>query len=280
MTVTALMPVKRFHASYLRIALDSLLAQTSDDWRLLIVTEADRDAQLAAVVSPYASDARVELIVNRGRRLAGAFNTGMRDAGTDFVAILLGDDMWSPDAVKVLNTHIRAHPEVDFFHSSRIVIDEHGEPLSSVHRARDDVALEDFGVTSPVKHLLCWRRRKALSFGGMDERLDSVGPDDFDFPWSMAEHGAVFRAIPDCLYVYRDHRSAFRLTTHLPLSVHTRELRRIMSKHGVDAATIDVAVNAARRSYLRQCLYRSGADRWFKQRFGLRPREPWRETYL
>jgi hypothetical protein len=43
----------------------------------------------------------------------------------------------------------------------------------------------------------------------MDGTLNSVGPDDFDFPWSMAEHGAVVRAIPDCLYLDRDHRSSF-----------------------------------------------------------------------
>ena len=91
----------------------------------------------------------------------------------------------------------------------------------------------------------------------MDESLNSVGPDDFDFPWCMAEHGAVFQAVAECLYLYRDHRDSYRLTTHLPLNVHVREIRRIMMKHGASASQIRARVAAARRSYLRQCLFRS-----------------------
>jgi hypothetical protein len=90
-----------------------------------------------------------------------------------------------------LTAAIRAHPDTDFFHSSRRVIDEQDQPLSSVHRSRAEFALTDFVGGSPVKHLLCWRRAKGLAVGGLDESLNSVGPDDYDFPWTMAEHGPV-----------------------------------------------------------------------------------------
>jgi O-antigen biosynthesis protein len=277
--ITAVMPVDSFHPEYLEAALESVLHQTSGAWRLLIVTESGRELQLKDHLADYLLDRRVDLIVNQGRKLAGALNTGMRAARTEFVAILLGDDMWAPKAVEVLGNQIGLHPEVDFLHSSRRIVGERGEPLSSVHLSRTDVRLEHFGSPSPVKHLLCWRRSKALLFGGMDERLNSVGPDDFDFPWSMAEHGAVFRAIPDCLYIYRDHRSAARLTTHLPLSVHVREIRRIMRKHGADSAKVERAVRNARDGHLRQCLYRSRLDRWLREALGMAPATTWRETY-
>ena len=275
MTVTALMPVHDYHADYLGKAVDSLLGQTSPDWRLLVIVERDRRDEIARIVGPALDDRRVELVVNRGRKLAGALNTGMSHARTQFVAILFGDDMWSRDAVAVLTNQIHAHPEVDFFHSSRRVVGDRDEPVGDVQQSRDVVRLEDFGGSSPVKHLLCWRRAKGLSFGGMDERLNSVGPDDFDFPWTMAEHGAVFRAIPDCLYLYRDHRTCFRLTTHLPRSVHVAEIRRILRKHGVGRLTTERHLVKARRTYLRQCLYRSNFDRWVRARTGLGPRRIW-----
>ena len=278
--ITILMPIRAYHERYLREALDSLIRQTSERWRLLIITEPARNQRLERVLGPYLRDPRIELIANQGRKLAGKFNTGMRHASTEFVAILHGDDMWAPEAVAVLTDRIRAGPEVDFFHSSRMFIDEDGEPLSSVYQGRVEVRLEDFGMPSPVKHLLCWRRLKALSFGGMDERLNSVGPDDFDFPWLMAEQGATFRAVPECLYLARDHVSSFRLTTHLPRSVHVREIRRIMRKHGVDPATIDQAVLEARGTSLRQCLYRSSLDRWFKLTLGLTSSSRWREPFV
>jgi glycosyltransferase involved in cell wall biosynthesis len=277
--LTALMPVHAYHPFYLREAVQSMQRQTNDSWRLLIIVEPDGDRELRERLAPELDDERIQMVQNRGRKLAGAFNTGMRAARTEFVAILLGDDLWAREAVDVLTREITANPTVDFFHSARRVVGDAGEPLSSVHPSRPDVRAGDFGRGSPVKHLLCWRRRLALSVGGMDETLDSVGVDDFDFPWTMAEQGAVFDALPDCLYIYRDHRSSYRLTTHLPLSVHLRAMWRIQRKHGRGALQSALAANAARRSYMRQCLFHFGSERRLRDKLGLPSPRPWRETY-
>lgn len=279
--VTALLPVKSYHEGYLREAIDSMLEQTCPDWRLLVIVEPRRLGEMKSILSRYLTDPRIEMVRNEGRRFAGSLNTGMRLARTEFTAILLGDDVWAPEAVEVLTRHITASPGIDFFHSARRVIDQEGRPISSVIPSRPQVSVADFFVKSPVKHLLCWRREKGLAIGGMDESLNSVAVDDYDFPWSMAEHGASFEAIPDCLYIYRDHRESFRLTTHLPLSHHKRELARILRKHGADEATIDRRLAAGEQNYLRQCLYRSRFDQWMK-RLRLRahdPRRGWREPY-
>jgi hypothetical protein len=244
----------------------------------VIVEQGDRP-RFEQLLRRELADPRVRMIVNEGRKLAGAMNTGIRRAETPFVAILLSDDMWVPDAVEILGANIRLHPDVDFFHSSRVIIGENDEPISDVYPSRSTFELKDFLLASPVKHLLCWRREFAISVGGMDETLNNVGPDDYDFPWTMAERGARFHAIPEALYLYRDHRNAARLTTHLPLSVHLREIRRILKKHGASAGEVAAMVARARSTYLRQCLYRNRADKWLKQLLGHEARCGWRETY-
>ena len=83
----------------------------------------------------------------------------------------------------------------------------------------------------------------------------------------------------ECLYYYRDHRASFRLTTHVPLSVHRRECDRIMRKHGVARAARRAFLARTRRTYMRQCLYRNAIDRWIKERLGYDSRRGWRETY-
>jgi glycosyltransferase involved in cell wall biosynthesis len=276
--LTALMPVTHYHEGFLHEAVRSVQAQTRPDWRLLIIAEEPPRAQLERVLAEHLADPRVELIAHEGRQLAGAFNTGMRRAQTDFVAILLGDDLWCPEAVEVLAESIAAFPEVDYFHSSRRFVDGKGNPISSVYRSRMTVSADDFLMSSPVTHLLCWRRRMGLAIGGMDESLNSVGVDDLDFPWSMAQQGATFKAVPQCLYVARDHREGFRLTTHLTLNHHKRELARIMRKHGADNSTIAARIAAAERGYLRQCIYRSRLDRWIKTLRG-HPGIAWSEAY-
>lgn len=273
------MPVKNYQRDFLVKALDSLTHQSCPDWRLLIIVEREDVAKFEHLLEDELTDARSRLIVNEGRKLAGAMNTGMRHAETSFVAILLADDMWAPIAAEVLTSRIRLHPDHDFFHSSRVIIDENERPISGVYPSRETFEMEDFMLASPVKHLLCWRRELALSFGGMDESLNNVGPDDYDFPWTMAEHGARFQAIPEALYLYRDHRDAERLTTHLPLSVHLKEIRRILRKHGATRAEMKAMLARAKSSYLRQCLYRNRADKWLKELIGHEARRGWRETY-
>ena len=277
--LTALMPVKDYHERYLHAAVGSMLGQTCPDWRLLVIVESADRAELAGVLAAHLDDPRIDVVVNRGRKIAGAFNTGMHESETPFVAILLGDDLWAPDAVEVLARNIETHPETDFFHSSRRIIDDEGRPISSVYPSTPEFEPDDFVRWSPVKHLLCWRRDKALAIGGIDESLNSVGVDDYDFPWSMAENGATFRAIPECLYVYRDHREHFRLTTHLPLSHHKREIARIMRKHGVEEPRIAEALDEAQGGYLRQCLYRSRLDRLVKSARRHDAQTGWRESY-
>ena len=277
--LTILMPLKRFHPRHLEHALRSVELQTSPAWRLSIVVDRPDLARFGAMLAARLTDSRVALVPSTGRGLAAALNTGMRTATTEFVAILLADDMWAPEAVAVLTRYIDSHPDVDLFHSSRRIIDGDGNPISGVHRSRDVVTAADFERGSPVKHLLCWRVSAGLAAGGLDESLDSVGPDDWDFPWTMAERGARFLAVSECLYLYRDHRDSYRLTTHLPLSHHKREIRKIMSKHGVDRRTIETRLAEAERGYLRQCLYRSRLDRWLKQRLRYDAREGWRDSY-
>ncbi len=276
---TALMPLKNHQRDFLFKALHSLTAQSCPDWRLLIIVEPEDRAEFERLLQVELADARCRLIVNEGRKLSGALNTGMRQAETPFVAILLSDDMWAANATEVLTSHIRLCPDHDFFHSARVMIDTRDRPISTVYPSQATFELKDFLVSSPVKHLLCWRRELALSFGGMDESLNNVGPDDYDFPWTMAEHGARFHAIPEALYLYRDHRDAERLTTHLPLSVHLREIRRILRKHGASRDETEKMLARAKSSYLRQCLYRNRADKWLKELIGHEPRHGWKETY-
>lgn len=277
--VTAVVPLKHYEERFLRACFASLARQTSDAWRCLVVVEPPDVAKFREVLFAELSDPRITLVANEGRKLAGAVNTGIRRAETDFVALLLGDDLWATDAVAVLTRAIEESPGVDFFHSARRIVDADGTPQGMVMSSREHFTVESFVEGSPVKHLLCFRRAKALEVGGLDESLDRVGPDDYDFPWTMAEHGATFHALAEALYLYRDHRDGYRLTTHLPLSVHTRQIVKIMRKHGVDWVTTIRQVVKFRRGYLRQCLFRNSAHRWLSERMGYDPKAGWRETH-
>ena len=276
--LTVIMPLRNYEGRFLRKAVESILQQTCPSWRLLIVVEPAELEAFRTLLRDETKDPRVGIIINRGHRLAGAINSALRSATSEYVALLLSDDLWSTDAVEILNGYIARYPDVDFFHSSRRYIDETGNFISSVYASRDALGLEDFRF-GPVKHLLCWRRSKALSIGGLDESLSSlVGPDDYDFPWTMAEHGATFKTIPECLYYYREHCECYRLTTHTPLMVNLREVARILKKHrvgfwGRTQRLTQLWLNSRIGS---PYLYRSTLDKWITDRLGYDVRRRWK----
>ncbi len=167
------MPLKAYHADFLCEALESVMHQTTPRWKLRIIVEQEDFSKFKDLLTKTLNDDRVQLLVNRGRKLAGAFNTGMSASTTDFTAILLADDLWALQAVEVLENAIERHPGADFFHSSRRIMNESGAFISSIYPSRNLVTLEDFRKGAPVKHLLCWRRDMAIRIGGMDESLNS-----------------------------------------------------------------------------------------------------------
>jgi glycosyltransferase involved in cell wall biosynthesis len=277
--ITVLMPVRAYSREYLEQAIGSILGQSCERWELLVIADRGGLANFSRANADLLTDGRISILANEGRKLAGKLNTGMRHANNAFVSVLFADDLWAESSVEVLLRSIREFPHADLFHSSRRFIDDGGRFVGGIYPSRDGVTSADFLDGAPVKHLLCWRVKKALSVGGIDESLNSIGADDFDFPWTMVEHGAQFVAVPECLYLARDHRAYFRLTTHVPRSTHIRELRRIMRKHGASREVIRRRVAHARESYLRQCLYANRLDRYVKRRWRGDPLESWREPF-
>ena len=277
--VTVLLPVKHHRPDYLAKALHSVDTQPGRESPVVVIVEPGADGAVHDVARGCGLPS-VEVVVNEGRGLPGAINTGMRKSPTPFLTLLFADDMLANGAVATLNAYIARYPNVDFFHSSRVVMDERDRAISPVYPSRETFDVAEFPWGSPVKHLLCWRRDKGLAVGGIDESLNSIGADDYDFPWTMAERGATFKAIGECLYRYRNHCEHYRLTTHVPLSVHRKEVDRILKKHGVGwlRRRLIIARRRASGSLGGQCLYRSPLDLWVDERRGRDGRRRWKQV--
>ena len=82
--VTAIVPIKHYEERFVREAFASLRAQTAPTWRAIVVVEPDDLAHFREVLAPELEDPRITLCVNEGRKLAGAINTGIRRAASDF----------------------------------------------------------------------------------------------------------------------------------------------------------------------------------------------------
>lgn len=274
------MPCKDPNDAFFKKALESVIGQNNPAWNLIVVDDHSEEMVTKNYLKELSEskDKRVFVIKNESNRITGALNTGMKFARTPYVCSLHCDDLLDRTGVGVLNDYINRYPDVDYFHSSRLHIDEKGSPVGPVLKARESFELCDFKNFCPVKHLHCWKVKSALDIGGMDESLGLHGADDYDFPWCMAEARFSFQAITECLYYYRDHRAHYRLTTHVPLDSQIAELKKIFKKHGLDEKEVINQIERRKQGYLRQALFKDDEDKRIKQRdLHLVMHKGWRE---
>jgi len=84
-------------AHYLPVAIESVMSQTFDDWRILLVDDGSTD-NTAEVVAPYLDrlGSKICYIKQDNRGLPAARNTAIRASTSEFLALLDADDVWLP----------------------------------------------------------------------------------------------------------------------------------------------------------------------------------------
>ena len=100
---------------WLAEAIESVRAQTYDDWELLLVDDGSRDASSALAQAAAAHDLdRVRYFQHPGHRnrgMSATRNLGLHHARGQAVAFCDADDVWLPDKLARQHALLAAHPE-------------------------------------------------------------------------------------------------------------------------------------------------------------------------
>ena len=84
------------HAKLLKKALDSVMAQTFEDWEAIVVNNFSADNTIE-VVNSFA-DPRIKILnFSNNGVIAASRNHGLKEATGDFIAFLDSDDIWYPN---------------------------------------------------------------------------------------------------------------------------------------------------------------------------------------
>ncbi len=107
---------------HLRVALDSVFAQSFDDYELIVVDDGSTDE-----TGPYLAGLgdRVRVIHIEHQGAAVARNRGAAEATGSWLAFLDSDDTWTANSLAVRLARADAEPDADlFFSDARIVFDD------------------------------------------------------------------------------------------------------------------------------------------------------------
>lgn len=107
--VSILLPTHQSEA-HLRDTLDSIKAQTYQDFELLVVDDASTD-QTLDILQEY-PELRIQIIQGRNRGLADALNLGIQNAQGEYIARIDADDLMVPERLEKQVRFLDMHQEV------------------------------------------------------------------------------------------------------------------------------------------------------------------------
>jgi glycosyltransferase involved in cell wall biosynthesis len=197
---------------FLRESLESVFAQTFQDYEIVCVDDGSKDASLA-VLNEYRDRIKVIQQANAGQ--SEARNAGAKIGTGKYLAFLDQDDRWYPQKLESQIAVLEANPEAVMVHCDMDWIDETGQVTqrSLVSASRKSAHK---GVTMP--QLVGWDpciypstmliRRVAFDrVGGFDPELRSYG-EDIDLMIRLRQEG-LFIFTEETGTQYRKHSTNF-----------------------------------------------------------------------
>jgi glycosyltransferase involved in cell wall biosynthesis len=201
--VTVLMPTWNA-GPFIRAAVDSVLAQTIEDWRLLVVDDQSSDGT-PDVVASY-DDPRVRLErLPRNLGQTGALNHGLGLIDTPWVARLDQDDVAMPARLERQLAYVAGRPATTLVGSWADFVDEHDRKLGSFRPATDaaEVRRQLYARSLPIAHSTAMMRTDAVhDLGGY--ATDFSIAQDYELWSRLAARGEVAN-VGEVLVLLRHH---------------------------------------------------------------------------
>lgn len=110
--ISAIIPLYN-KKSYIRRAIDSVLAQTVQNFELIVVNDGSTDGS-ETIVGEY-SDSRIRLINQKNQGVSVARNSGVGAAKAELVAFLDADDEWLPEFLENILILRKKYPKAGIY---------------------------------------------------------------------------------------------------------------------------------------------------------------------
>lgn len=195
-------------AATLPEALDSLYAQTFQDFKIILCDDGSID-DTYAVAKRYADEHDNIILLSNGENkgLNYTLNHCLEYADTEYCARMDGDDISLPTRFEKEINFLDSHPEYAIVSCPMIYFDDQGD--FRIGQQKGEVKKTDFLHGSPICHAPSMSRTEALkSVKGYAVARRLLRVEDYNLWIRMYEKGYKAFMLPEPLYKMRDDRNA------------------------------------------------------------------------
>jgi glycosyltransferase involved in cell wall biosynthesis len=208
--ITVLMPVYN-GADYLAESIDTILAQSLQDFEFLILNDGSKDGSQAILDAYAARDPRIRVVQQANMGLAATLNKGMAMARGEFIARQDQDDLSAPDRLEKQLAYMQAHPKCVLLGTrAKIWADRTPTDRTHDHPELNTVLKLDLLFNNPFVHSsVMLRRQPVLDLGGYTTERERQPPEDDELSARVAN-------LPERLLVYREAPQSMSRTGENP----------------------------------------------------------------
>ncbi len=199
-----LIPVYRPDVKFFTLMLDSIVAQTYDNWQICLADGSGDGYTVENVVRPYIEkygEDKVKYIkLENNLGIAENTNAAMRMADGDFIVFGDHDDELHPTALFECMRELERYPQADFIYSDEDKIIEATGHHTEAH-FKSDLNMELLRTNNYICHLSVVKKSLADKVGVLYTQFN--GSQDHDYVLRCVEKAECVRHIPRILYHWR-----------------------------------------------------------------------------
>jgi glycosyltransferase involved in cell wall biosynthesis len=202
-TISVLMAVYNGER-YLRQAVDSVLAQTWEDFEFIIVNDGSTDST-PEILESY-NDKRILVTHTPNQGLTRALSLGVKLARGEFLARMDADDISLPDRLNLQKEFMDRHPGAVVVHGLVDRIDGFGRTIMrKAGNAHPDLVTRWYLVwQNHLYHSTAMIRKDIMDRYGINYRIQLRRTQDYDL-WCKLSHLGGIVAVPRVILCHRIH---------------------------------------------------------------------------
>jgi GT2 family glycosyltransferase len=220
----------------------SVLAQTRQDFEVIVVDDGSRDATSAVAEAIAAEDDRVKLYQQANAGPSAARNRGISAGDSEYVSMLDSDDLWLPDYLAEMGRALDLNPQASFAYTDAWVFEEaSGRFQKATATARQRPPTETLSHERFVARLMqdnfifssVTVRRSALEqVGGFDPNI--AYSEDYELWLRMVISGFEAVGVAEPLAIKRD-RPDSRTFDEGARGANAMVFRAVLERHPASA---------------------------------------------
>lgn len=184
------------HGRYIDEAVESVLAQTFQDFEIIIVNDGSDDPFTVSKLQNYTRP-KTHIIHTPNRGVAAARNRGIREAIGEYILPLDADDMIEPNYLEQSFSMISSFPGRCIICCDALLVDGTAGIMQLPDYSRDRLLSENLLFNSSLFRKSDWQE-----VGGYCSAFEH-GWEDWDFWIAMTQSGISVVRIPEALLRYR-----------------------------------------------------------------------------